>query len=135
MCFGVCCLDSGSVVWFFYCVKVMCEDCNDGFDFGLVLVVLVGVMMCDCEIVNWLVWNGNYYFIVKLIDFMCYLCWFVIFVGGMVLDLFMGSGSIGKVVVFEGFQFIGIELDFVYVVIVEVCIWVVQFGFLFGDVV
>ena len=46
---------------------------------------------------------------------MRYLCRLVTPPGGVVLDLFMGSGSTGKAAVLEGFQFIGIDREREYV--------------------
>jgi site-specific DNA-methyltransferase (adenine-specific) len=52
---------------------------------------------------------------VKPTDLMRYLCRLVTPPGGVVLDLFMGSGSTGKAAVLEGFQFIGIDREREYV--------------------
>jgi len=51
----------------------------------------------------------------KSTDLMRYLVRLVTPPGGTVLDPFMGSGSTGKACVYEGFDFIGIELDPEYV--------------------
>lgn len=48
---------------------------------------------------------------VKPTDLMRYLCRLVTPPNGIVLDLFMGSGSTGKAAVLEGFSFVGIELE------------------------
>jgi site-specific DNA-methyltransferase (adenine-specific) len=42
---------------------------------------------------------------------MRYLCRLITPPGGIVLDMFMGSGSTGKACMLEGFRFIGIEQD------------------------
>ena len=42
---------------------------------------------------------------------MRYMCRLVTPPGGVVLDLFMGSGSTGKAAMLEGFDFIGIDFD------------------------
>ena len=44
-------------------------------------------------------------------DLMAYLCRLAMPPGGVVPDLFMGSGSTGKAAVAEGFRFIGCELS------------------------
>jgi len=52
---------------------------------------------------------------VKPISLMSYLCRLVTPPKGIVLDPFMGSGSTGIGAIKEGFNFIGIERDEVYV--------------------
>lgn len=49
---------------------------------------------------------------VKPVEVMKYLCRLVTPEGGTVLDPFMGSGTTGKAAIIEGFNFIGIELEF-----------------------
>ena len=56
---------------------------------------------------------------VKPTDLMRYLCRLVTPPGGVVLDLFAGSGSTGKAAVLEGFRFIGCELSDEYADIAE----------------
>jgi len=56
---------------------------------------------------------------VKPTALMAYLCRLVTPPGGIVLDLFMGSGSTGKGALREGFKFIGIELDAHYYAIAK----------------
>ena len=48
---------------------------------------------------------------VKPTELMRYLVRLVTPKGGVVLDPFMGSGSTGKAVMLEGFNFLGMELD------------------------
>ena len=48
---------------------------------------------------------------VKPTDLMVYLCRLITPPGGLVLDLFAGSGSTGKAAVREGFRFVGIEKE------------------------
>jgi DNA modification methylase len=50
---------------------------------------------------------------------MRYLCRLVTPPGGVILDLFMGSGSTGKAAVLEGFGFVGIEKEAEYLAIAE----------------
>lgn len=78
--------DSGSAARFFYCGKASRKDRNEG-----------GVI--------------NTHPTVKPVDLMRWLCRLVTPPGGVVLDLFMGSGSTGKAALLEGFSFIGIEID------------------------
>jgi len=58
--------------------------------------------------------EGSTHPTMKPTDLMRYLCRLVTQPGGVVLDLFMGSGSTGKAAVLEGFQFIGIERELEY---------------------
>ena len=48
---------------------------------------------------------------VKPTDLMRYLCRLVTPACGVVLDLYMGSGSTGKAAMLEGLRFVGIERD------------------------
>jgi site-specific DNA-methyltransferase (adenine-specific) len=48
---------------------------------------------------------------VKPIDLMRYLCRLVTPRGGVVLDLFVGSGTTGIAAALEGFGFIGIDME------------------------
>lgn len=75
--------DTGSAARFFYCAKASKRDRGE----------------------------GNNHPTVKPTDLMRYLCRLVTPPGGVVLDPFMGSGSTGKAAMFEGFRFIGCELD------------------------
>jgi site-specific DNA-methyltransferase (adenine-specific) len=56
---------------------------------------------------------------VKPTELMRYLCRLVTPTGGVVLDPFTGSGSIGRGAVLEGFRFIGCEMDADYVKIAQ----------------
>jgi DNA modification methylase len=56
---------------------------------------------------------------VKPTELMRYLCRLITPPNGTVLDPFMGSGSTGKAAMYEGFNFIGIELDPHYLEISE----------------
>ena len=83
--------DSGSASRFFYCAKANKKDREE----------------------------GNVHPTVKPTDLMRYLCRLVTPSGGTVLDPFMGSGSTGKGARLEGFNFIGIEKDPVYLQIAQ----------------
>jgi site-specific DNA-methyltransferase (adenine-specific) len=74
--------DTGSTARFFYCAKASKKDRGE-----------------------------NNHPTVKPTDLMRYLCRLVTQPGGVVLDLFMGSGSTGKAAMLEGFQFIGCEMS------------------------
>ncbi len=56
---------------------------------------------------------------VKPLDLMCYLERLVTPKDKIVLDPFMGSGSTGKAAMYEGFKFIGIEMNEEYVEIAK----------------
>lgn len=58
--------------------------------------------------------EGNTHPTVKPTDLMAYLVRLVTPPSGVVLDLFMGSGSTGKACMREGFNFIGIDLSLEY---------------------
>jgi len=73
---------------------------------------------CECgdkrETVKLEAASRNHHPTVKPTALMRYLCRLVTPPGGLVIDLFMGSGSTGKAAIREGFRFIGIELDAAY---------------------
>lgn len=79
----------GEAARFFYSAKADAEDRNEGLPARV----------------------RNRHPTVKPVDLMRYLCRLVTRPGGLVLDPFMGSGSTGKACAFEGFNFIGCELD------------------------
>ena len=56
---------------------------------------------------------------VKSIALMRWLCKLITPPGGVVLDMFLGSGSTGCAAAMEGFQFIGIEREADYVKIAK----------------
>jgi site-specific DNA-methyltransferase (adenine-specific) len=61
----------------------------------------------------------NFHPTVKPTELMRYLCRLVTPPGGIVLDPFMGSGSTGKGAMYEGFEFVGIELTDEYLPIAK----------------
>lgn len=124
----------GSAARFFYCAKATRKDRNDGLDFGTAPAVAAGATMRDHETANWPARNRNHHPTVKPTDLMRYLCRLVTPPGGLVLDLFTGSGSTGRAAIAEGFQFIGIELDPEYAAIAEARCRAVQPDLPFGDV-
>lgn len=112
--------DAGSAARFFYCAKASKRDRDEGLE-GFVLAS-AGEMTGGCEegsagLNNPRAGAGrtgggrNIHPTVKPTDLMRYLCRLVTPPGGVVLDPFMGSGSTGKAAMFEGFRFIGCELD------------------------
>lgn len=86
----------GSAARFFYCAKATKADREDG------LFVPAGGE------------RANIHPTVKPTDLMRYLCRLVTPPNGVVLDVFMGSGSTGKAALLEGFKFVGIERDPIY---------------------
>lgn len=61
----------------------------------------------------------NHHPTVKNTNLMRYLCRLVTPPNGLVLDPFMGSGSTGKACMFEGFRFVGIEMEADYLEIAK----------------
>jgi hypothetical protein len=55
--------------------------------------------------------NKNTHPTVKPINLMTYLCRLITPKGGVVLDMYMGSGSTGISALLEGFKFVGMEMD------------------------
>jgi site-specific DNA-methyltransferase (adenine-specific) len=114
--------DSGGASRFFYCPKASKKDRNEGCD-GLPQKANVfmspdsrmdkehyertspGMERFKTEP------KSNYHPTVKPTDLCAYLIRLVTPKGGVVLDPFMGSGSMGKAAVREGMNFIGIERE------------------------
>jgi site-specific DNA-methyltransferase (adenine-specific) len=61
----------------------------------------------------------NYHPTVKPTDLMQYLCRLITPPNGTILDPFLGSGSTGKAAMYEGFNFVGIELTEEYLPIAK----------------
>lgn len=108
---------AGESARFFYCAKASKKDRDEGLD-----------QMEEKQFVQWQTGNGasgkpssmsegrdtkrkNTHPTVKPTELMRYLVRLVTPKGGVVLDPFMGSGSTGKAVMLEGFNFLGMELD------------------------
>ena len=85
--------DQGSAARFFYCPKASKKDRNEGLLEG----------------------ETSTHPTVKPTALMQYLCRLITPTGGVVLDLYMGSGSTGKAAVKEGLSFVGIEMNPDYV--------------------
>jgi DNA modification methylase len=118
----------GSAARFFYCAKASKRDRNEGLDideFPLKHYTTANKMGGEGD--TMLTGSGNprdsrkqnHHPTVKPTDLMAYLCRLVTPKGGTVLDPFMGSGSTGKAAMYEGFNFIGIEMTDDYIPIAK----------------
>ncbi|MGN6701475.1 MAG: DNA-methyltransferase [Burkholderiaceae bacterium] len=109
--------DAGSAARFFYCAKASKADRNAGCD-GLPQKANADwPQSLDGDDKRGAAPRANHHPTVKPCDLMRYLCRLVTPPGGLVLDIFMGSGSTGKAAALEGFSFIGIDLSPEYVAI------------------
>jgi site-specific DNA-methyltransferase (adenine-specific) len=118
----------GSAARFFYCAKASKRDRNEGLDlekFPLRHYTVANKMGGETD--SMLTGSGNprdsrkqnHHPTVKPTELMRYLCRLVTPPGGIVLDPFMGSGSTGKGAMYEGFEFVGIELTDEYLPIAK----------------
>jgi len=103
-------VDSGSAARFFYCAKASKKDRNEGLDgfesrqvFGDEGGTYQGLSNSKHP-------DRNHHPTVKPTSLMQYLVRLVTPPNGIVLDPFLGSGSTGKAAMYEGFNFVGIEL-------------------------
>ena len=112
--------DSGSAARFFYTAKASKDDRDEGcagFDakptttYGDFAGTEDHAPKGDHNI------RRNHHPTVKPTSLMRYLCRLVTPPDGLILDLFMGSGSTGKAALLEGFRFVGIEQDPEYLAI------------------
>jgi site-specific DNA-methyltransferase (adenine-specific) len=123
--------DSGSAARFFYCAKASKRDRNEGLDgFEVKRKVFMATKNGTGEPSKGLERfttepSANHHPTVKPTELMRYLCRLVTPPGGIVLDPFMGSGSTGKAAMYEGFEFVGIELQPEYV---EIAIARIEFA-------
>ena len=104
--------DSGSAARFFYCAKASKKDRNEGLDgfeakFSPTMSDGIGGKEHNPETATK---KLNHHPTVKPTTLMQYLVRLVTPPNGVVLDPFLGSGSTGKAAMYEGFNFIGIEL-------------------------
>lgn len=125
--------DSGAVSRFFYCAKASRADREEGLDHlpDGILAYSNGAQAAlndgaeeytggSTDIgLNNIKKRKNTHPTVKHTELMRYLVKLITPPNGVCLDPFMGSGSTGKACMFEGFQFIGIELDANYVEIAK----------------
>ena len=115
----------GEPARFFYCAKANKRDRNEGCD-----------EFQERQVVTFATANGtsgkpssisegrdtknrNHHPTVKPTDLMQYLCRLITPPNGTILDPFLGSGSTGKAAMYEGFNFIGIELTDEYLPIAK----------------
>jgi DNA modification methylase len=111
----------GSAARFFYCAKASKRDRNEGLD-GFELKQTIGgggLTVVGGAYGSIKAPGQNHHPTVKPTDLMRYLCRLVTPPGGIVLDPFMGSGSTGKAAMYEGFEFVGIELTDEYLPIAK----------------
>jgi len=115
--------DSGSASRFFYCAKASKKDRNEGLEgFEEITKPLMGEFKNNPgreTPKSSPTARANFHPTIKPTSLMQYLVRLVTPKGGTVLDPFAGSFSTGKACVYEGFDFIGIELDKEYCAIGE----------------
>lgn len=103
-----------SAARFFYCAKASNRDRDEGLDGFEKRENANWPQSMDGNDKRGAAPRANIHPTVKPTALMRYLCRLVTPPDGVVLDLFMGSGSTGKAAVLEGFGFIGIERDETY---------------------
>jgi len=113
--------DSGSAARFFYCAKASKRDRDEGLDGFALGDPPASARRKPAEgRKNALgLPRANHHPTVKPTDLMQYLCRLITPPNGLIIDPFMGSGSTGKAAMYEGFRFIGIDLDPEYCKIAE----------------
>ena len=105
--------DTGGASRFFYCPKASRKDRNEGcgglkekqYSHDGRKTPIENAYQRNKSVAK------NNHATVKPTDLMAYLCRLVTPPGGVILDMFFGSGSTGKAAKREGFKFIGIERD------------------------
>lgn len=144
--------DSGSTARFFYSAKASKKDRDEGLDIAGFEAFTTGelqggrqegsagsIMLNDDGTTRLNPYAGagavrrNIHPTVKPTDLMQYLVRLITPKGGTVLDMFMGSGSTGKAVIFENaesktnYKFVGIELDPNYIEVAKTRIdWAIK---------
>lgn len=113
--------DGGSAARFFYCAKASKRDRDEGLDgFEIKTLQVFGDYVGTPEHApKENIQRRNFHPTVKPTTLMQYLCRLITPPNGIVLDPFMGSGSTGKAAMYEGFRFIGIDLEPEYCQIAE----------------
>jgi len=111
----------GEPARFFYCAKASKRDRNEGLDEAFPQIK--GGSMNGGETRKGKPTNhpvrANHHPTVKPTDLMQYLCRLITPPNGTILDPFLGSGSTGKAAMYEGFNFVGIELTDEYLPIAK----------------
>jgi site-specific DNA-methyltransferase (adenine-specific) len=111
---------SGSAARFFYCAKASKRDRNEGLDgFDTKEIHRYGAGIGEGLTPNAPALDKNHHPTVKPTDLMQYLCRLITPPNGTILDPFLGSGSTGKAAMYEGFNFVGIELTDEYLPIAK----------------
>jgi len=108
----------GSAARFFYCAKTNKRDRNEGLG-GFENKVASGMQGRADGSIGSITYNKNHHPTVKPTDLMQYLCRLITPPNGTILDPFLGSGSTGKAAMYEGFNFVGIELTEEYLPIAK----------------
>jgi site-specific DNA-methyltransferase (adenine-specific) len=107
--------DKGSAARFFYCAKASKKDRDEGlegFEERERPTMGNGIGgQPNQQMQN----NRNHHPTVKPTNLMQYLCRLVTPKNGLILDPFLGSGSTGKAAIYEGFRFIGFDLNQEYI--------------------
>lgn len=107
---------SGSAARFFYCAKATSGDRDEGLE-GFDTRAAGGLSGRADGSLGSVTMRKNIHPTVKPTDLMRYLVRLVTPPGGLVVDLFAGSGNTGKAAKLEGFQFLGFELSEEYAAI------------------
>jgi site-specific DNA-methyltransferase (adenine-specific) len=106
---------AGSAARFFYCAKASKKDRDeglDGFEERERPTMGSGIGgQPNQQIQN----NRNHHPTVKPTSLMQYLCRLITPPNGLILDPFLGSGSTGKAAMYEGFRFMGFDLNQEYI--------------------
>jgi site-specific DNA-methyltransferase (adenine-specific) len=111
--------DGGSAARFFYCAKASKRDRNEGCEnLDDKEWKTEGAAIPERENRPFLPSKNNHP-TVKPTDLMQYLCRLITPPNGTILDPFLGSGSTGKAAMYEGFNFVGIELTDEYLPIAK----------------
>lgn len=112
--------DSGGASRFFYIAKVSKSERNNGLEgFDSFNVKDGRKALVDNPFQRGETLRTNTHPTVKPIKLMTYLCRLITPKDGIVLDPFMGSGSTGMAAKYEGFEFVGMEMDEDYFKIAE----------------
>jgi site-specific DNA-methyltransferase (adenine-specific) len=108
--------DKGSAARFFYCAKASKKDRDEGLEAfeEKKAGAMSGIETREGKPTNHPM-RSNHHPTVKPTNLMQYLCRLVTPPNGLILDPFLGSGSTGKAAMYEGFRFIGFDLNQEYI--------------------